>query len=480
MYESEFIKLPISSFCNQGGIHSDILIGLPVLMDVPGVGWMAITEADLENNASMYVVNPSQDWTGHWFESRIAPHIDDPSICVVGSLPHTTAWRVLLVGDEPGRLIESNVITSLNPPNRLADTSWIHPGKSTWNWWSGSGQANRVPDYSTATMEYYVDFSAKSGFRYMLIDAGWFKHRDITQMNGKVDVPAVVKYAAAKGVKIWIWLDAEDVARQMDRAFPIYEQWGVAGCKIDFVERDDQGGIAWYYRVAALAAQHHLMMDFHGATKPTGMNRTYPNVMGYEAVLGMEQSKAGMRDNPDHEVTLPFTRMLAGPMDFTPGAFDNVTRDQFEPVMDKPMVMGTRAHQLAMYVVYDAPFEMVSDNPVNYEGQPAFKFIKDVPTTWDETRVLAGRPGEFITTVRRSGRDWYLGSMTGWMPRRIVVPLKFLPPGSYTAEIFADASDADQNPKDVTIETKAVDNTQDLQFDLAPGGGAAAEFHPAQ
>jgi alpha-glucosidase len=319
MYESEFIKLSASSLSNQGGVASTVLLGLPLLMEVPGVAWMAITEADLREYAAMYLVNPSGGWASHKFESRLSPRLDDPNIAVTGSLPHHSAWRVLLVSTEPGGLIESNIITSLNPESAIKDTSWIHAGKAAWDWWSGSIGADGKGAYTTENMKYYVDFAARSGFEYMLVDAGWSARGDITKMNGRVDIPEVVRYAASKRVKVWIWLSYGDANRQMADAFPLYEKWGVAGVKIDFVERDDQGGIDFYYRAAETAAQHHLMVDFHGSTKPTGLDRTWPNVLGYEGVAGMEQSKAGSRDNPDHQVTLPFTRMLAGRMDYTPG-----------------------------------------------------------------------------------------------------------------------------------------------------------------
>ncbi|HTQ31710.1 MAG TPA: glycoside hydrolase family 97 protein [Opitutaceae bacterium] len=479
MYESEFLKLPVSAFSNQGGVASNVLIGLPTLLELPGTAWVAITEADLQGYAAMYLTNPSASWTGHWLQCRLAPQVEDPSMCVTGTLPRHSGWRVLLVADDPGRLIESNVITSLNPASAVKDTSWIQPGKAAWDWWGGSRGADHQSAYTTETMKYYVDFAAKSGFPYMLVDAGWFVKGDITKMNGKVDIPEVVRYAATKGVKIWIWAGYADLNRQMDEAFALYEKWGVAGVKTDFIERDDQAGIEFYYRTAEEAAQHHLMMDYHGASKPWGMERTWPNVLGYEAVAGMEQSKAGARDNPDHHVTLPFTRMLAGPMDYTPGGFDNVTREQFVPRMDQPMVMGTRSHQLAMYVVYQAAFQMVSDWPGNYEGQPAFSFIKDVPTVWDETHVLNGRPGEFVTIARRHGGEWFLGSMTNWTPRELDLPLSFLGDGHYTAEIYADAADADRAPKNVAISKQTVDRSSHLIARLAPGGGYAVRFSPA-
>lgn len=480
MYESEFIKLSASSLSNQGGVASSVLLGLPLLMEVPGVAWMAITEANLRDYSSMYLTNAGGSWASHEFEARLAPHLDDPTSAVVGSLPHASAWRVLLVGTEPGRLVESNVVTNLNPSPSLTDASWIKPGKASWDWWSGSLNREGKSAFTTDTMKYYVDFAADSGFEYMLIDAGWSARGDITKMNGLVDVPEVVRYAAAKKVKVWIWLSYQDAARQMEEAFPLYEKWGVAGLKIDFVERDDQGGIDWYYRVAELAAQHHLMLDFHGATKPTGMERTYPNVLGYEAVAGMEQSKAGSRDNPDHQLTLPFTRMLAGPMDYTPGGFDNVTKDVFEARSEKPMVMGTRAHQLAMYAVYLAPFQMVSDSPQAYRDQPSFEFIKAAPASWDESKVLDGRPGEFITMARRHGDQWFLGSMTNWDARDLDIPLSFLGPGTYRAEIYADAEDADRLPKNVSIVKKTVSSTDHLKAHLATGGGYAVHFLPAR
>jgi alpha-glucosidase len=480
MYESEFVKLPISAFSNQGGVASKVLLGLPLLMEVPGVAWMAITEADLRDNSSMYLTNPSGSWQGHWFESVLAPSEEEPELIVKSSLPHHSAWRVLLIGDQPGCLVESNVITSLNPESRIADTSWIKPGKASWDWWSGSPNAEGKPSYSTATMKYYVDFAAKSGFEYMLVDAGWSDSGDITKMTGDVDVPELVKYAAAKGVKIWIWLYYGSTDKQMEDAFPLYEKWGVAGLKIDFIERDDQRGIDFYYRTAELAAKHHLLVDFHGATKPSGLERTYPNVFGYEGVLGLEQSKAGARDNPEHHTTLPFTRMLAGPMDYTPGAFRNVSREEFVPRMEMPMVMGTRAHQLAMYAVYQAAFQMVADWPKAYENDPSFEFIKDVPATWDETRVLNGRPGEFVTIARRRGDEWFLGSLTNWDARDLDLSLSFLGNGSYTAEIYADGPGADAHPQNFHIEKQTLNRTSHLTAKLAPGGGYAARFVPKQ
>ena len=476
-YESEYVPQVLSALSNQGGVSSYILNGAPMLLHMPGLAWAAVGEAYLEDNAAMYLENPTGNWTGHYLVSKISPALDGKGPAVDASLPHDTAWRVILIGDTPGELVESNIITDLNPSNRIEDTSWIHPGKASWNWWNGDLGPDGQSAYTTKNMEYYVDFAAESGFPYMMLDAGW-SDRDITKMRGNVDVPELVQYAAKKHVKVWIWLYSKAVAEQMQQAFPLYEKWGVAGVKIDFVLRNDQQGIQWYYDVAKLAAEHHLMVDFHGATQPWGIQRTYPNVLDYEAVLGLENNKAGRRDGPINRTTFPFTRMLSGPMDYTPGGFENVTREDFVARDKNPMVMGTRAQQLALYVVFDEPLAMVSDAPSAYANQPGFRFIQNVPTTWDTIRVLNGEPSEFVTIARRHGNDWYLGSLTNWASRELRIPLRFLGKGSYKAELYEDATDAGQNPKHVSIREQNVRSSDVLTLHLASGGGCAIRFVP--
>jgi len=477
-YESEYVQLPTSALSNQGGVSSHFLIGLPLLIHEPGVAWMDIVEADLEGTTSMYVTNPSGNWAGHWLSTLLSPRLDNPDVAVEAPLPWHSAWRVVEVADDPGRLVESTLQYDLSPPTRVADTSWIHPGKASWNWWVNDVDKNGTPSFTTDNMKYYVDFSAHSGFPYMMLDAGWSAGRDITHMNGKIDVPELAHYAGTKNVKVWIWCYSESVAQQMQEAFPLFEKWGVAGVKIDFVNRDDQQGIQWYYDVAKLAAEHHLMVDFHGTRTPWGLERTYPNVLSFEGVLGMENNKVGRRDGPVDRSVFPFTRLLAGPMDYTPGGFNNATEDGFVARNTGPMVMGTRAQQLALYVIFQTPLQMVSDSPQSYAEQPAFQFIRDVPVSWDATRVLNGRPGEFITIARRHGDEWYLGSMTNWTPRTFEVPLSFLGSGAYTAEIYADGSDAATQPKHVDIRRQQMRATQTLTLRLAPGGGCAIRFIP--
>lgn len=474
-YESEFHKVSATGLANQGGVASRYLIGLPLLLDMPGTGWMAIAEADLENNAGMYLRNPSGSWTGYWFETVIAPSLTQPEVAVVGTLPHKTAWRVIMAADHPGRFSEINVLTSLNPESRIKDTSWIKSGKSAWDWWNGSLNKEGKRAFTTENMKYYIDFAAENGLEFMTVDAGW-SSGDLITYREHINIPEVVAYGKQKGVKVFIWAHSRNVWDQLETAFPIFEQWGVAGVKIDFIERDDQAGINFYYRVAKKAAEHKLMIDFHGCSKPWGIQRTYPNVVGYEAIIGMEQSKAGGRDNPDNRLVIPFTRMIGGLADYTPGGFDNVTREEFVSRMSSPMVMGTRAHHLAIYVVYESPFQMVSDWPERYLGDASFEFIRKVPTSWEQTKVLQGLPGEYIIIARKSGEDWYLGAMSNWTKRDFEISLDFLDSGSYMAEIYADTPDSDKQPKKYAIKKVKVTSKSKLTLNLASAGGAAIHF----
>ena len=474
-YESEFYKMPVSGLSNQGGVASYFLVGMPLLLDVWGIGWVAITETDLEGNAAVYLRNPTGSWTGHRFETVISQNMQNQDIAVSGNLPHKTAWRVIMVAPDPARFIESNVITNLNPECRIDDTSWIKPGKSAWDWWNGSLNKDGERAYTTETMKYYVDFAAESGFEFMTIDAGW-SGGDITVCRDNVNVPEVVAYAKTKGVKIIIWIGGTNADRMMDEAFPLYEKWGVAGVKIDFILRDDQAGIDFYYRVAEKAAKHKLLVDFHGCTKTWGLQRTYPNVVGFEAILGSENSLVGVRDNPENRLVYPFTRMIGGLVDYGPGGFENVTREEFVARNNKPMVVGTRAHHLAIYVVYESPFHMVSDWPERYKNDPSFEWIKKVPSSWDRSIVLNGYPGEYVTLARQSGDDWYLGAMTDWTARDFEIPLNFLESGNYIAEVYADAPDADKFPKKVNIKTIKVTPNSKFKINMVSGGGVAVHF----
>jgi alpha-glucosidase len=473
-YEGDWVKTHLNRIIlNQ-------LIGLPLLTEVPGVGWMAITEADLDQYAGMFLVNSA----GQTLSVHLSPRLDDPALAVSSLLPHNSPWRVLMIGDQPGRLVESNIILNLNPPCAIADTSWIKPGKASWNWWSGTSVAGGPPDLqpgmSTATMNYYADFAAKSGFEYMLVDAGWSaRDGNILASNPQVDIPEIIRHAGSKKVKVWLWLHWTTADRQMSDAFPLYEKWGIAGVKIDFMDSNDQRMVDFYHRTAKLAAEHHLMVDFHGANPPWGLQRTYPNVLTHEGILGLEYNKWSALPDPDHNTMIPFTRMLAGPLDYTPGGFGQVTRAEFVARQMDPVVMGTRAHQIALFVVLESPFQSVADKPGAYDNEPAFEFIKQVPTSFEETRMIGGQPGEHAVIARRLGKDWYLGAITNWSPRQVEIPLTFLGPGQFTAEVYADAPDAATAPKHVTIDKRNVNANTKLKLDMAPGGGCAIRFRPA-
>ncbi len=499
--EDDYHELTISA------LHPEYLINLPLLVEVPGTAWVGLTEADIEDYSSLFVATSNGVLTARLAtrvedvntSTEVAPSFDPKAdaskVSVIAQTPMRSAWRVLMIADQPGRLVESNMVANLNPPSSIADTSWIRPGKTPWDWWNGS-QAKGVAraGKNNETMKYYIDFAARNKFEYMLIDAGWAagfppapgeaaqsrRRTDLTKSIAAIDMPMLVEYAKSKNVRLWLWAHFRDMYDQMDDAFGQYEKWGIAGVKIDFMDRTDQWMVNWYRTAAKKAADHHLMLDFHGAFKPDGMQRTYPNVLTREGVMGAEYNKWSARITPKHDVTLAFTRMLAGPMDYTPGGFDNVTRENFVARNRAPMVMGTRAHHTALYVVFESELQMVSDSPDAYDGQKETEFLKAVPASWDETRVLNGVPPEYITVARRRGNEWFVGSITNWDARELDVPLSFLGSGNFDAEIYADGPNAGVQPKDSVLEKRRVNAQTVLKVKLAPGGGSAMRIVPAR
>ena len=467
--------------------------GLPLLVEAGERSWVAITEANLTDWAGMYLQR-SEDLT---FKTVLAPWPDEPELFVKSQAPRSSPWRLIMIGDSPGDFIESDIIANLNEPNALEDVSWIRPGIASWDWW----WCNRYgPDVdfrlgsNTETMKYFIDLAAEMGWEYQLVDWMWYgpaflptegdpnnphPDSDITTMEPGIDIPELVRYGAGKGVRILLWLEWHHADRQMEEAFPLYEKWGVAGVKVDFMARDDQYVVDFYHRLVQLAAKHHLVVDFHGAYKPTGFSRTYPNLMTREGVMGNEYVKWSHRITPEHKVTIPFTRGMLGPMDFTPGAFVNVTVEDFktEDMAACPMTMGTRCNELAMMVVYESPLQVMCDAPYNYRSSPAgTDFLKIVPTTWDLTRVLNASVGDYITTARKSGNEWYIGSMTDEDGRTLSIPLDFLGEGSFEATIWKDAADADIHPTRLEKEVLSVDQDTVLDAVMAPGGGHVVQI----
>lgn len=476
-YEDDYHRVSLDQ------IKPTSIVALPLLVELTGGPWVALLEADLVDYAGMYLGGGMG--APNALMSKLSPHPTRSDEAVVASTPKATPWRIILVGSQPGELIENSyLVLNLSAPCALADTSWIQPGRSAWDWWSGSFARNVdfKPGMNTATMMHYVDFAARHKLEYMLVDAGWYPEHDYTHPidilhhTAETDVPRIIEYAKAKGVKVLLWVFWGALDKHLDEALALYSSWGAAGIKVDFMNRDDQEMVNFYERVVRKAADFHMTVDFHGAYKPTGLRRTYPNLLTREGVMGLEYSKWSDRITPQHDVTLPFTRMLAGPLDYTPGGFRNATREQFKARDLEPMTQGTRAHELAKYVVFESPLVMVSDHPEAYEGQPGFEFIERVPTVWDDTKVLSGEPGQFVTIARQKGDGWFVGSMTNWDSRDLELSLSFLGAGEYEAQIFADGADADKVATSLSITKKRVKSSDKLHVHLAPGGGAAVIF----
>ena len=465
------------------------IINLPLLVEMPGGGpWVALLEADLTDYAGMYIGGVPGFANALTAKFSIPPSRKAEQM-VVGTAPKSTPWRVLMVAPTAGRLIETNyLLLNLSPPCAIADTSWIKPGKAAWDWWSGSYATNIpfTPGMNTATMKHYIDFAAAHRFEYMLVDAGWAptpagqRLEDILHFIPEVDIPAIIAYGKAKGVGVLLWVEFRALDAHLDEAMALYEKWGAAGIKVDYMNRDDQEMVNYYEKVMRKAGQYHLTVDFHGAYKGTGLHRTYPNLLTREGVMGMEYSKWSERVTPEYDVTIPFTRMLAGPMDFTPGAMRNAARGKFKALDVAPMSQGTQAHQLAAYVVYESPLVMVSDYPEAYADRPGVEFIEKVPVVWDDTKVIGGEPAKFVAIARRSGDGWYIGAMTNWEARDIEISLGFLSAGAYEAKIFADGPGAETDGTSLTVSANRVSLNDKLILHLAPGGGAAVILTPVK
>ncbi len=396
-------------------------------------------------------------------------------------------WRVLAVTEDDRDMPVNNLVYALASENRIGDTSWIRPGKVAWDWWN-DWNLTGVPfktGINTETYKYYIDFAAEYGLDYVILDEGWYPpdEGDMMTPSEDVDLPELVEYAAGRGVGIILWTVFNVLDGQMEEACEKYSAMGVKGFKVDFLDRDDQTAVEMVYRVAEAAARHRLMLDFHGIYKPTGLNRTYPNVVNFESVFGMEEMRWATpeRDMPLYDVTFPYIRMMAGPVDYTPGAMRNATREDWRAVYRSAMSMGTRCHQLAAYVVHDAPLVMLCDAPTVYERErECTELIASLPVVYDSTFVAAGRMGEYIVTARVKDGRYYLGGMTNWDERDVVLDMSFLPEGkSYDAVIFADGVNAAKQAQDYRVEKTTADARGRIPVHMAPGGGFVMALSPA-
>jgi alpha-glucosidase len=466
-------------------IREHNLFDLPLSCRVPGGRTQfAITEADLHNYAGMYLSGRGNGEPG--VVTRLARHPTESSPVVrlkMSAQGIASPWRVIMMADTLGKLIESTLIANLNPPTALRDITWIVPGKSAWDWWSGPHLPPPAKaGMDMATLKRYIDFAAAARLQYMLIDEGWClnsgvggvarQDADITRAKPDIDMEELVRYAAQRKVGLWLWVQWALLDRQMDAALAQYRQWGIKGIKIDFMDRNDQQMVEYYHRVMSKAAEQRLMVDLHGAYPPTGLYRTYPNYMTQEGIMGAEYNKWSRRVTATHNVTLPYTRMLLGPMDYTPGGFRNVRADEFRINNSPPFVQTTRGQALAMFVVYDSPLQMVADSPDAYENAAGFDFVKDVPASWDETRFLQGTIAEYIVLARRKGNAWYIGAMTNEAARELTVPLDFLGSGNYRSQVWEDGT----MPQELRQRNTRVTREDKLTLELAPGGGAVVRL----
>ncbi len=470
-------------------LTDDSLASVPVVVNVGGVK-VALADADIEEYPGIWFRGTGTstvmaDFPAYPLEETLHRDRDFQVTKRAGYLAvtrgtRTYPWRVMGIAADDADLITSSLVYLLGSPSRVDDPTWIHPGKVAWDWYNanniyGVGFKSGV---NTETYKYYIDFASQYGIEYIILDEGWYRLGNLLDVVPEMDIQALVDYGRRKHVGIILWVVAKTLADQMEPALDQFQRWGVKGVKVDFMQRDDQKMMEFYHTACREAAKRHLLVDFHGAIRPATMTRTWPNILSTEGVRGLEQDKWSLLSNPEHNVTIPFTRMFLGPMDYTPGAMRNASQKSFAPVWEEPMSPGTRAHQLAMYVVFESPLQMLADNPSNYLREPeVMEFLGPVPTTWDETRVLEARIGDYVAIARRRGSDWYIGAMTDWTPRDLEIDLSFLPEGTFAMEAWEDGVNADRHAADYRKTSRQVDRTERLTVHLAPGGGWVAHLH---
>jgi alpha-glucosidase len=473
-------------------IKRGVLLDMPLTFVWADNTCAAITEASLRHYAGMSLLRPSSEELGDALVCQLTPRPDGTK--VVRPLPMQTPWRVVLIGDRPGALLESETLYCLNEPSVIGDVSWIKPGKITFPWWNGDvydGQPG-LPILSFEMARKYIDFGARNGIPTHSMTSTevtvtpWYQQSkpgvepgpdtDVTRPRPGFDLAAIRQYAESKHVRLWTWVHQGALRGRVEEAFAAFDKLGWSGMMVDFFDHDDQESIEFAESILDAAARHRILIHLHGVWKPTGWQRTYPNLMNHEGALNLEYLKWSDRCPPEHDLMMAFTRLIAGPMDYHLGGFRAVPRAQFKPRNVAPNVLGTRCHMLAMYVCFDNPNPMVADYPTAYEGQPGFDFLKRVPTWWDETKVLDGQPGELLVTARRKDTTWYLGGMSAKQPRNLDLPLSFLGAGRYTVTIWKDAPDPASNPNHLTTETLNLSPADTLKVHLALDGGFVAEL----
>jgi len=466
------------------------IASLPALVDVDGVK-VAIAESDVEDYPGLWLRGTSGNGLAAIFEpyplkerlerDRDYKVVESADYIAVAKGTRTFPWRLVGIAERDADLVTNPLVWLLEKPSQVQDTSWIKPGKVAWDWWNANNVygVNFKSGVNTETYKYYIDFASKYGIPYIILDEGWYKLGNVLEVVPEINIPELTAYGKQKNVGVILWVVWKSLNDQLEPALNQFSKWGVKGIKVDFMQRNDQLLMNFYHNLSRETAKRKMLVDFHGAQKPASLTRTWPNLISTEGVRGLEWSKWSAETDPPHTVTLPFTRMFLGPMDFTPGAMINAQKASFAAIHERPMSLGTRCHQLAMYVVYESPLQMLADSPSNYLREPEMmEFLKPVPSEWDDSKALAGKIAEYVVVARRSGRDWYVGAMTNWTPRELELDLSFLPAGSFAMEAYQDGVNADRFGSDYKQVKSRVSKTTKLKLKLAPGGGWAARIHP--
>ena len=472
-------------------IEPAFIATLPAVVDVGEGAKVAIAESDLEEYPGLWLRGTSGNGLAGTFppyplkekleRDRDVRVVESADYIAVTKGTRAFPWRIIGVAEKDGDLLTNQLTWLLAKPSQVQDTSWIKPGKVAWDWWNAWNVygVDFKAGVNTPTYKYYIDFAAKYGIPYIILDEGWYKLGNVLEVVPEVNMEELSAYAKEKNVRIILWVIWNTLDDQLEKALDQYAKWGVAGIKVDFMQRSDQKLIEYFHRVSRETAKRKMLVDFHGDQKPATMVRTWPNLISTEGVRGMEWSKWSAETDPDHDVTLPFTRMFLGPMDYTPGAMLNAQKNTFKAINDRPMSQGTRCHQLAMYVVFESPLQMLSDSPSNYLREPEImEFLGPVPSVWDETRVLDAKIAQYVAVARRNGNDWYVGAMTNWLPREMEIDFSFLPEGNFTLQAYQDGVNADRMGSDYKMVKSQVNRGTKLKIKLAPGGGWAGRITP--
>lgn len=477
---------------------SPLLAFLPVTVDYDNGLKMTMMESDLEAYPGMFV---EADSTTNSLKGVFAKYPSSTDFYPWRKQEYVTGtekyiaksegkrnfpWRIMAITTDDTQMPVNNLVYALASPSRVADTSWIKPGQSAWEWWNDWG-LRQVPfkaGINNETYKYFIDFAADNGIEYVVLDEGWYdpKSGDMLTTIPEIDLPMLIDYANKKGVGLWLWTVFNVLDNQLEEACKKYSDMGIKGFKVDFLDRDDQTGVEMTYRICDATAKNNLMLDLHGFYKPTGLNRTYPNVVNFESVFGMEEMKWSdpSVDMPEYDVTFPYIRMMCGPVDFTPGAMRNATKSDWKAMYSNPFSQGTRAHQVANYIVQDSPFTMLADNPTSYMGnQECTDFITAIPTVFEETKVIDGKMGEYIVTLRQTGNCWFVGGQTDWNPRDYELDFSFLPSAEkFKVTLLKDGVNAGKQAQDYVVETFEVNSGTKKLIHMAPGGGFAVRIDP--